>query len=548
MTPKQFILKPMARLAATRAWLDTRAFIKAHSNTQLAQEQLLLKLIARHAQTDFGHDHGLAGVRSYDDFVRAVPVRSYEQMRPYFDRVFHGHTTALLPADEKVLMFSMTSGTTGQPKYIPVTRPFLDNQRRGFNIMGLSALNKHKEGWLRPILQVTSPMDEQTSPTGLPCGAISGMLARTQQKIVQRMYPAPYQVASIADSVVKYYTLMRCAIARDVAIISTANPSTIIKMIEVASAHADRLIRDVADGTFMPPGQLPSEIKALLKFGPNRRAARRLQRALDADGTLLPKRFWKPAFLTHWTGGTLKLYLRRLQDLFGEVPIRDLGLLASEGRFSIPMEDNTPAGIAEIASNVLEFIPVEEYGQESPRALPAHQVQAGHEYFLVITNWAGLWRYSIDDRVRVVSHFRQSPVFEFLSRGLRTANLTGEKLTEHQVVEAMRRASASVGTDVNRFTLQPIFSDTPCYQLVIEPIDSNGVQSALPAMMDQALADLNIEYQAKRHSGRLGPIRLNVAKAGYFDQREQEEIQRRRGRSEQYKHQYLLTNVLDETA
>ncbi|MCE5278217.1 MAG: GH3 auxin-responsive promoter family protein [Planctomycetaceae bacterium] len=548
MTPKQFILKPMARLAATRAWLDTRAFVKAHADTAGAQEQLLLRLIARHAATDFGRDHGLAGVKSYGDFVRAVPVRTYEQMRPYFDRVFQGQTTALLPADEKVVMFSMTSGTTGLPKYIPVTAPFLENQRRGFNILGLSALNMHKAGWLRPIVQISSPMDDQLSPTGLPCGAISGMLAMNQQKIVRRMYPAPYQVASISNAAVKYYTLMRCAITHDVAIISTANPSSIIKMAEAAQAHAERIIRDVADGTFTPPGPIPAAVAGLLRFRPNRRAARRLQQALDEDGTLLPRRFWKPAFLTHWTGGTLKLYLRRLRELFGEVPIRDLGLLASEGRFSIPLEDNTPAGIAEIVSNVLEFIPIEEYGRDNPHTLPAHQARVGEEYFLVITNWAGLWRYSIDDRVRVVGRFGQSPVFEFLSRGLRTANLTGEKLTEHQVVEAMRQATARIGTDVNRFTFQPVFRGTPCYQLVIEPIDGNGAESALAPAMDQALAELNIEYQSKRHSGRLGPIRLSLAGSGYFDQREHDEIQRRHGRSEQYKHQYLLTDVLDETA
>ena len=545
MTFRQFILRPAARIAAIRAWVQTRAFLNAHTRTQQTQDDLLARLVARHAETAFGRDHGFSEIRNYTDFAAAVPVRNYEQLKDYFDRVFHGETTALLPADEPVLMFSMTSGTTGEPKHIPVTQPFLENMQAGFNILGLSALNAHKEGWLRPILQISSPMDEMHSPTGLPCGAISGFIAANQQKIVRRMYPAPFQVASIEDPTSKYYTLMRCGIVHDVAIISTANPSSIIKLIETAQDHAETLIRDVADGTFSPPQAVAPEVRRHLHFKPNRRLASRLEAHLAADGTLLPKHFWNPAFLTHWTGGTLKLYLKRIRELFGDVPVRDIGLLASEGRFSIPLTDNTPAGIAEITGNVLEFIPTDQHDRTDPDVLRAHEVQVGQEYFLVVTNCAGLWRYNIDDRVRIVSRFGQSPVFEFLCRGTSTSSMTGEKITECQVVEAMRRAAARAGAAVERFTFQPVFAKTPCYQLTVEADGSDP--AALPELMDAELAELNLEYRGKRHGSRLGPVRLVSREAGFFEKAEREAIARRRGRSEQYKHQYLLTDVVEET-
>jgi len=338
---------------------------------------------------------------------------------------------------------------------------------------------------------------------------------------------------------------MRCSIARDVAIVSTANPSSIIKLIETAQDHAETLIRDVADGTFSPPQPVAPEIRRHLHFKPNRRLAGRLEAHLAADGMLLPKHFWNPVFLTHWTGGTLKLYHKRIRELFGDVPVRDIGLLASEGRFSIPLTDNTPAGIAEITGNVLEFIPADQHDRTDPDVLRAHEVQVGQEYFLVVTSCAGLWRYNIDDRVRIVSRFGQSPVFEFLCRGTSTSSLTGEKITECQVVEAMGRAAARAGVDVERFTLQPIFAKTPCYQLAVE---TDGADlTALSDLMDRELAELNVEYHGKRHSGRLGPIRLVSCETGCFEQTEREAIALRRGRGEQYKHQYLLTDVIDET-
>jgi len=260
---------------------------------------------------------------------------------------------------------------------------------------------------------------------------------------------------------------------------------------------------------------------------------------------LLPRHFWNISFLANWTGGTLKLYIPRLRKLFGDVPIRDIGLLASEGRFSMPLADGTAAGLAEITANVMEFIPAGEERRDNPHVLRADEVEVGGEYTLVVTNWAGLWRYNMDDRIRVVGKFEQSPLFEFLSRGKHTANITGEKITEHQVVEAMRLACARAGADVNRFVVQGRFARTPHYELRVEsPLP--GEASHLARCMDDALGELNMEYRSKRNSGRLGPIRTIILDPGTLDRAEEQSIHQRNGRSEQYKHQYLLTDVLGE--
>jgi hypothetical protein len=227
------------------------------------------------------------------------------------------------------------------------------------------------------------------------------------------------------------------------------------------------------------------------------------------------------------------------------VPIRDIGLLASEGRFSIPIQDGTAAGIAEITNNVLEFMPKEEEGKTNPRTLRAHETQIGQDYFLVISNWAGLWRYNIDDLVRVVDIVGQSPVFEFLSRGRHTASITGEKITEHQVVEAMRLACEQIGQRLERFEMQGVFAATPYYELRMESPDA-AAADRLAQAMDQALAGLNLEYQAKRSGGRLGTIQPKLLQPGSLERAEVANIRQRNCRTEQYKHKYLMTEVIQD--
>jgi len=544
------ILRPLARVAAMHAGRLAKAFVAAHRRTRQTQDELLAELLARHRQTAFGRDHGLGKVRTYEQFVRAVPLGGYETHRPYIRRVLEGETTALLPPDEQVLMFSLTSGTTGEPKHIPVTGRFAAEMRRGWNVFGIRLLQDHPAGFMRHILAIASPMREASSPTGLPCGAVSGLLRRHQKPIVRRMYAAPPAAAEIKDPHAKYYTLLRCGVGRDVGIITTANPSSTIKLAEAGQAEPERLIRDVRDGTITPPGEadaaLLDAVRKARRFRPRPRLARRMEAGLSADGELLPRHYWRPPLLTNWTGGTLGLYLPRLRELFDGSPIRDIGLLASEGRFSVPLADGTPAGVAEITGNFLEFIPAAERDRERPVVLRAHELEEGEEYFLVFSNFTGLWRYNLDDRVRVTGKLGESPVFEFLCRGRQTVSITGEKVTEHQVVEAMRRAAAALGTAVDRFVIQGRFADTPYYELRVEA-DGVGRPAALAAGVDERLRELNIEYDAKRGSGRLGPIRPQVLEPGSFERAEREHL-RRRGRQEQYKHQYLLTDVLNDKA
>jgi hypothetical protein len=532
----------MARAARLHARRCLHQLFRAADRAAAVQDARLLEKVRRNADSDFGRDHGFDEIRCYDDFARHVPILRYEDHAPYVERVKRGEPQALFGPRERVLMFALTSGTTSEPKYIPVTQTFLNETRRGWNAFGMKALLDHPDAFLRVILQVTSRMDEHRTEAGIPCGAITGLMARTQKRIVRRYYCTPLVVAEIDDARAKYYTIMRLALPEDVAFMITANPATQLKLARTAEAHAEQLIRDIHDGTLWDALPIDEPIRAALapRLGPRPETARRLERIAADRGRLLPKDYWHLSFLANWLGGTMGLYLREFPAYFGETPVRDIGLIASEGRISVPTEDATPAGLLEITSHFYEFVPREEHDAARPTALRAHEVELGKEYFILLTTSSGLYRYDIGDLVRVVGFRGEAPVIEFLSRGSHISSLAGEKLTEHQVIEAMHRAARCCGAPIDMFVLAARWGDPPYYVLHVEPVGRSADFAAqLASDLDRALIDGNIEYASKRRTGRLGEVRANVLPPGFLAALDTRLRERYRSTNEQYKHQYL---------
>lgn len=531
----------LARFAQLHAGRTSTRFFSALAGATTTQDRILNACLRRSRESDFGRDHGLDRINNYEDFARRVPIQNYERLSPYVERVRQGRLAALGPPSEPVLMFAMTSGTTATPKYIPITAPVLAEWRSGWNIWGLKALDDHPRALVRHILQVTSSMRDHEAPSGVPCGAITGLLAATQKRLVRRYYTSPPQVADIPDPTAKYYTIVRLAAPRDVAWAVTANPATLLLLARTLDEHKDRIIRDVRDGTLRSDLSVPGAVRDALhsRLAPDPAAARRLEEIATRTGHLFPRDIWRLEFLAHWTGGTMGLYRSQFPHYYGELPVRDIGLIASEGRMSIPVDDDTASGILAVTSHFFEFIPADEYGKELPAVLRSHQISEGEEYFLLLTNASGLFRYDIGDRVRVTGRAGQAPLIEFLSRDAHTSSLTGEKLTEHQVVTAMSEVAAHAGALSTDFVLAPQWAETPYYRIYLDE-GAAGNTSLLAHRLDQALARVNNEYAEKRKSMRLGPLVAVELPQGMLARRDQELRRRRAPTSEQFKHQYLL--------
>lgn len=535
-------------------------FLAATRRATAIQEQVLLAKIRRNADSDFGRRYRFDRIRSAADFARQLPILRYEDQRPYIERVKAGDLRALFGGRQRVHMFAMSSGTTEQPKYIPVTDAFLGEYRQGWNAFGIKALLDHPVAMLRGIVQVSSRMDETRTPAGIPCGAITGLMAATQKRLVRKYYITPQCLAEIDEPAAKYYAIMRLAVPADAAFVITASPATQLKLARTADDCRERIIRDIHDGTLCADLPVPTAVRQQL--GPRLRAdpetARRLEAIVNLHGRLLPRHYWNLAFLANWTGGTMGLYLQDFAKYFGQVPVRDVGLLASEGRVSIPVEDGTPAGILEVTGSFFEFVPRDRMSEASPKAFRCGEVEIGQEYFLLLTTSSGLYRYDLGDLVRVVGFAGQAPIIEFLNKGAHISSMAGEKLTEHQVILAMEKATAALGLSVTSFVLAPQWARPPYYVLHIEsfphppaatrdghtPGQSDKLFAAdwpdrLATVLEQQLQDVNVEYAGKRQSARLAPVRIHLLRPGMLADLDRREAERYRRSNEQYKHRYL---------
>jgi hypothetical protein len=528
-----------ARLAAAHARHVYARFRRALRHADATQAAVLRRVLPLVADSDFGRQHNLARVRSVADLRRAVPLLTYEDLRPYIDRLCAGDTGALFRAGEPLLMFATSSGTTALPKRIPVTRAFVQDYRRGWNTFGLKMLTDHPRAILRAILQSSGRHDAGHTPAGIPVGAITGLLARTQKRIVRRYYVGTPELTRIDDALARNYALMRLGIARDVAFAITANPATLIQMARVVSDHSERLIRDVRDGTlapeFVPDTPLNRALAAKLRPDPARAA--KLEQLRRHAGCLRPRDYWQIEFVACWTGGSLGHYLQRMAEWWGPVPVRDVGLLASEGRVSIPLDDNTPAGVLDITSAVFEFIPAAQAEEPTPPTLEPRDLEIGRDYAVVLTNTAGLVRYRLDDVVRVRGWEGEAPVVEFLYRAGRVSSVAGEKLTENQAVAAVQSACRELGIPEFDFVLAPCWAEPPYYRLSC----AQAPQPALTAAVHAALGLQNEEYQSRVKSGRLGPLQWRQIAATAIPGMDQRLIAARRGTAEQYKRPCLFT-------
>ena len=263
-------------------------------------------------------------------------------------------------------------------------------------------------------------------------------------------------------------------------------------------------------------------------------------------GRLLPKDYWPNLqFLSNWMGGTMKAYLRGYSEFFGDTPVRDVGLIASEGRMSIPVEDGTPAGILDVRHHYFEFIPEDQADRPEPETVEATELIEGRNYFIVLTTAAGLYRYNISDLVRCIGYHGSTPLIEFLNKGAHYSSLTGEKLSEHQVIAAVQAAQRATALHLKSYLLLPCWGELPHYTLLVEEddLEGPGLIERLSASLEQELRRQNLEYANRRETLRLGPARTLTIPRGSWAEFQKRRLAQSGGTVEQYKQPHLIPDL-----
>jgi hypothetical protein len=530
------------------AWIRNRMsrFIADSRRAREFQHAALLSKITRNKGSDFGRDHGFDSIRTASEFRARVPVRTYDEHRPYINRVLAGDVTALFPGGTNVLMFAMTSGTTGEPKRVPITAELFREYKAGWFIWAGGVYGDYPSLVLKKSLQLSSDWQQYRAPSGVPCGQISGLAASTRPKIGQYMFLPPPATTRIHDAAAKHYATLRFALAtKNIGSIMTANPSSLVELARRANQDCESLVRDIHDGTLscdMPSSVRQTLGRSIKKRRPQR--ARELSRLANTHGALLPKHVWPGlTVLAVWTGGSVGVFLPQLPQLYGDVAVRDHGLSASEGRMTIPLANGTSAGLLDFYHHYFEFIPVEDYGTSSPSVLEAHELEKDRDYYILLTTSGGLYRYDIHDVVRCVGFHGEAPLLEFLNKGKNFSNLTGEKLSEFQVVRAVEKSFADLNLPVDFFVVAPVMEGQPRYVLLVEPKYLHVRQSGLASRVQANLEQLNEEYAAKCASGRILPVAIREVPAGTWRAMRQQKTSAR-GNFEEYKHNYLVQDLM----
>lgn len=522
---------------------------RLHHARELQHAQLLTR-VGRCRDTGFGREHHFADIRTVADFRRQVPVAGYDHFAPYIDAVARGELNALFPASERLLRFTITTGTTGVPKLNPVTATWMKEYRAAWDIWSVKLVLDHPQVIGKKLLQLVGSWDMGHTPSGAPISMVSALASRYAAPIVQQFYALPEAVASIRDPLAKYYTMLRLTVTQNIGCVVAISPATLLRLAELGNAERHSLIRDIRDGTLSSAFDIPNGVREQLEPYVRRPApeqARRLERLVEQHGALYPRHYWSAPVIGCWLGGTAGYQSRYLPESFGDAPLRDVGLVSSEGRHTMPLQDNDPAGVLAVATNYYEFIPLGEKGSSCPVTLEAHELQVGSDYSLVMTTSGGYYRFEIGDVVRCRGYIGDAPVLEFLQKLGRCGDLQGEKLTEHQFIQAVSEAAAEHHVRLGYVTAVPWHPDRdrPCYVILAEHGNVPDAKRAAEFLdaVDRRLSAGNFLYAAGRRAESLGPPRLWRLPNAAWSRHIEAELARRGTGDTQYKHPGLVTDA-----
>lgn len=455
-----------------------RAIDRYALHAEEIQRGVLAKLLRKASSTEWGAEHGFAGMKSYEDFARSVPVSTYEELKGSIDRMRHGAEGVLWPG--KVKWYAKSSGTTNdKSKFIPVSYDGLHDTHYagGTDCVALYLRNNPSsrlfEG--KALILGGSHAPNYTLPHSL-VGDLSAILIENINPLVNLVRTPSKKVALHPDFEEKRDLIARRAMGQHVTNISG----------------------------------VPSWMMSVLR------------RVLELSGKSYISEVWPDLEVFFHGGVAFTPYREQYRHLIPSPRMHYMETYnASEGFFGLQDDPADSAMLLMIDYGVFyEFIPLEEVGKEHPAVLPLWEVEKGKNYAIVITTSCGLWRYEIGDTVR----FTETSPYKFVISGRTKCfiNAFGEELIVDNAERGLQEACAATGAVVNEYTAAPIFMDGEgkCrHQWVVEFEREPDDMEKFARTLDEALQRANSDYEAKRHKD-ITLQRLEVVKArkGLFNE------------------------------
>jgi len=445
MSVKAFAAKLFAKRihAKTQKWAN---------NPVETQQKVFEALIKEAAQTQFGKDHDFSSIKTFSDFAKKVPIRDYEGLKHYVDKVVKGEESVLWKG--KPLYFAKTSGTTSGAKYIPLTKesmPFHIQAARNAILSYIHETGKAEFVKGKMIFLQGSPLLEEKN--GIKLGRLSGIVAHFVPKYLQKNRMPSWQTNCIEDWETKVNAIVEETINEDMAVISGI-PSWVQMYFEKLAAKANK-----------PVGEIFKNFNLFIYGGVN----------------------YEP-------------YRAKFENLIGR-KVDSIELFpASEGFFAYQDSQSEKGMLLLLNSGIFyEFIKADEFFTENPKRYTIGEVELGVNYVLIISTNAGLWGYNIGDTVQFTS---LKPYRVIVSGRIKHyISAFGEHVIGKEVESALQEAMEGTDVRVNEFTVAPQITPTeglPYHEWFIE-FDSEESEQPnnledFALKIDNAIRKQNVYY------------------------------------------------------
>lgn len=494
--------------------IQVKKLNKAAKDCEKAQEATLRAILEYAKDTEYGKAH------NYEQILKATsakelqelweknqPAIQYEDIRPLVERHKNGEENILFPG--KPMMYATTSGTTKEPKWIPITNEYYQNIYSKMSKVWLWSFIHHRPKVFGGMCtSIVGKSVEGAAPDGTVYGSVSGVTRRDCPDFVHNLYNEPDEMYSIADYKARYYCIMRTGIENDTTLLVTANPSTIVEMQNNVNEFFDDYVKDIENGTLNENLKLEPEIRKVLeaRYTPNPTRAAQLRALKEKYGTVLPKHYWpNMQVLTTWKCGNTKVYLEKFKDSFPENMLhQEFGYFASECRAGLVMNGKSDTVLFP-HMHYFEFVKEEDIDNPNKKFYRLCELEKGKRYSIFITTFAGLYRYDMNDLIEVTDFYGTIPTIQLVQKINGIITMTGEKLHERQFIEAVHAAEESEKTHLKFFVgFAEVESST--YHFYFEFEDQNATQEMadkFALVVDKNLKEMNIEYAAKRDSFRV---------------------------------------------
>ncbi|MBR1438888.1 MAG: GH3 auxin-responsive promoter family protein [Synergistaceae bacterium] len=475
--------------------------------------QLLMRILNDSKDTEYGRKYGFGEIHDADEYRRRVPLTTYADYESYIDRMVNDGEENLLTS-YPIVYYAETSGTSGKPKYIPVSDRGLEVFRNYFSSIILAVISEfHKTTRLKDLPDGFKMMELTLSKHSLPCGVNAGAISAACVKDEDRPL-MPFIFANPAEAMfcteganLKYIYSFFALSERRVNLITGSYIPIILDTVHYIRDNWQSLVSDIRAGTLsndaVMPDYLCEELSA--KITPNPERADELERefAKGFDSTIL-KRIWPnlSGIGAIWAGN-FSSYARKLQKFTGmSVPYYTIVYAASEGVYGTARHPFDQCYVMIPGSCFFEFIPANSIEEDCPATVLFDGVQEGKDYELVITNQSGFYRYRTGDVIRVIGFYNEAPMVVFKYRTKTVASISGEKFTEDDLASAVREFERRTGISVVDFCMYADRSTDPGrYVIIMEPDEEvpKSRMKELVDIMEQELIRTNDNYAYLPH-------------------------------------------------